>query len=79
MLAIKTDNLSKKFPNNLGVSSVNLEIEQGHLVALLGVNGAGKTTIIKMSSCLINHLWGMPQFMVTALFMNSIYHPLRCH
>lgn len=77
MLAIKTDNLSKKYPNNLGISSVNLEIEQGHLIALLGVNVAGKTTIIKMLSCLTNHQRGMPQFMVTALFMNSIYHPLR--
>ena len=32
---------------------LNLEIRQGELFALLGVNGAGKTTAIKMLTCLI--------------------------
>ena len=32
---------------------MNLSINKGELFSLLGVNGAGKTTIIKMLSCLV--------------------------
>lgn len=35
------------------MNKLNLEIEKGQLFALLGVNGAGKSTTIKMLSCLI--------------------------
>ena len=34
------------------VDKLNLEVPQGELFSLLGVNGAGKTTVIKMLSCL---------------------------
>ena len=54
MIAIKTDNLTKKFKNITAVDNLTLEINQNELFALLGVNGAGKTTTIKMLSCLIN-------------------------
>lgn len=53
MIAIKTQNLKKVFPDTVAVDDLNLEINQGELYALLGVNGAGKTTTIKMLSCLI--------------------------
>jgi ABC-2 type transport system ATP-binding protein len=53
MSAIQTVNLTKRFKQNLAVADLNLSIEQGELFALLGVNGAGKTTVIKMLSCLI--------------------------
>ena len=36
----------------VAVERLNLQIEKGELFALLGVNGAGKTTVIKMLSCL---------------------------
>ncbi len=52
MTAIQTVGLTKCFRDKTAVSSLNLEIEQGELFALLGVNGAGKTTAIKMLSCL---------------------------
>lgn len=47
-LAIKTDNLSKKFGRLVAVSGVNLNIKTGQIYALIGPNGAGKTTLIKM-------------------------------
>ena len=53
MIAIKTINLTKKYKDILAVNSVNLEIQKGELFSLLGVNGAGKTTMIKMLSGLI--------------------------
>ena len=52
MVAIKTQNLTKKYKDLVAVDNLNLEIEKGELFSLLGVNGAGKTTTIKMLSCL---------------------------
>jgi len=52
MTAIKTTGLVKRYKNITAVDGLDLEIEQGELFALLGVNGAGKTTAIKMLSCL---------------------------
>ncbi len=48
MIAIKTLNLTKRYKNLVAVDRLNLEIKQGELFSLLGVNGAGKTTAIKM-------------------------------
>ena len=53
MIAIKTDNLTKRYGELTAVDSLSLSIDEGELFALLGVNGAGKTTTIKMLSCLI--------------------------
>ena len=52
MEAIQTEHLSKRYKNILAVDALDLAVEQGELFALLGVNGAGKTTAIKMLSCL---------------------------
>ena len=52
MQAIKTMELVKQYKNITAVDKLNLEIQQGELFSLLGVNGAGKTTMIKMLSCL---------------------------
>ena len=53
MSAIKTSDLSKKYGDLTAVDKLNLSIDKGELFALLGLNGAGKTTAIKMLSCLI--------------------------
>lgn len=52
MEAIQTEHLSKRYKDILAVNRLDLTVEQGELFALLGVNGAGKTTAIKMLSCL---------------------------
>jgi ABC-2 type transport system ATP-binding protein len=52
-IAIRTNNLSKKFGNLTAVSNLNIDIRQGEIFSLLGKNGAGKTTTIKMLSCLL--------------------------
>lgn len=52
MQAIKTMGLVKQYKNLTAVDKLCLEILQGELFSLLGVNGAGKTTAIKMLSCL---------------------------
>ena len=52
MQAIKTMELVKQYKALTAVEKLNLDIQQGELFSLLGVNGAGKTTAIKMLSCL---------------------------
>ena len=52
MVAIKTENLTKKYKDTVAVNNLNLLVYKGELFSLLGVNGAGKTTTIKMLSCL---------------------------
>ena len=52
MQAIKSFALVKRYKNLTAVDGLNLEVRQGELFSLLGVNGAGKTTAIKMLSCL---------------------------
>jgi len=45
---ITVKNLSKHFGNTKAVDGVDLEIKKGELFGLLGPNGSGKTTMIKM-------------------------------
>lgn len=52
MEAIKTTDLCKKYKDKTAVNKLNLTVHKGELYALLGVNGAGKSTTIKMLSCL---------------------------
>ncbi|MDD4839735.1 MAG: ATP-binding cassette domain-containing protein [Clostridia bacterium] len=48
MLAIKTENLTKKYGAHVVVDNVSLNIEAGSIYGLVGNNGAGKTTIFKI-------------------------------
>ena len=52
MSEIKTVELVKKYKKLTAVDRLNLEINKGELFSLLGVNSAGKTTTIKMLTCL---------------------------
>ena len=52
MITIKAVNLQKKYKDVLAVDNVSFEVKQGEVFSLLGVNGAGKSTMIKMLSCL---------------------------
>ena len=52
MQAIQTKGLVRRYRNLTAVDGLDLKVRQGDLFALLGVNGAGKTTVIRMLSCL---------------------------
>ena len=58
MIAVKTEGLTKKYKDLTAVDGLNLEIQKGEIYALLGVNGAGKTTAVKMLSCLLQPTGG---------------------
>lgn len=53
MKAIEIKNLTKKYKDCIAVNGLTLDIEKGELFSLLGINGAGKTTVVKMLSCLV--------------------------
>lgn len=48
---IQLQNISKQFGDFHAVKNINLDLSYGELVALLGHNGAGKSTTIKMLTC----------------------------
>ena len=48
MQAIKTTNLTKKFDNLTAVDNLNLAIEEGEIFGLVGPDGAGKTTTMRL-------------------------------
>lgn len=58
MSAIIIRDLTKNYGSIAAVDHLNLTVEQGELFALLGVNGAGKSTTIKMLSCLLKPAGG---------------------
>jgi len=47
-LIIKTENLTRKFRDLVAVDHLNLEVKRGETFGLVGPDGAGKTTTIRM-------------------------------
>ncbi|WP_026531068.1 sugar ABC transporter ATP-binding protein [Haematomicrobium sanguinis] len=45
---LQVDNLSKSFHATRAVDNASFDVNQGEIVSLLGENGAGKSTVIKM-------------------------------
>lgn len=47
-MAIKIDNLSKKYGDQWAIDSISFEVQKGEIVGFLGPNGAGKSTTMKI-------------------------------
>ncbi len=52
--AIKTTNLSKSFGNNIAVNRLNIDIQKGELYGLVGPDGAGKTTTMRLLTAIMD-------------------------
>ena len=53
MELLKVENLSKSYGKKEILKNVNFTIKEGRIVGLLGKNGVGKTTIIKLINDLL--------------------------
>ena len=53
MNLIKCTNLTKKFDNKTILNNINLTITENKIIGLLGKNGTGKTTLIKLINDLL--------------------------
>jgi len=62
-LAIRTENLTRRYKSFTAVDELNLAVQTGEIYGFLGSNGAGKTTTLKMLAglavtiCGMSHLW----------------------
>ena len=45
---VRLENVTKRYPLTKALDGVNLSIEGGKVVGLLGHNGSGKTTMLKI-------------------------------
>lgn len=53
MNAIKVNNLTKRYGDVTAVDNVSFTVKKGTMLGFLGVNGAGKTTVINMLATLL--------------------------
>ena len=60
---LKIADLTKLYKNGRGIKQLNLEIRQGQIYGLLGPNGSGKTTTLKLIAGLISRDSGSIEFM----------------
>ncbi len=51
---IETHDLTRKFKNVIAVDNLNLQIEKGEIFGLVGPDGAGKTTTIRLLCAIMN-------------------------
>ena len=47
-MAIKVENLTKKYGDQIALNQVSFSIPKGEIVGFLGPNGAGKSTMMKI-------------------------------
>jgi len=58
MITIKTENLTRQFGSLTALDHLNLEIEEGEIFGLVGPDGAGKTTTIRLLTGILEPTFG---------------------
>ncbi|RME74279.1 MAG: ATP-binding cassette domain-containing protein, partial [Chloroflexi bacterium] len=53
-IIIKTEHLTKRFRKVVAVDDLNLEIRRGEIFGLVGPDGAGKTTTLRMLAAIMD-------------------------
>lgn len=52
-MSIQVQNISKSYKNNVAVSDISFEVQEGELFGLIGPDGAGKTTLFRILTTLL--------------------------
>lgn len=60
---IQLENVTKRYDDTIAIENLNLQIERGEIVGLLGHNGAGKSTTLKMIAGLVEPTSGQVKVM----------------
>jgi ABC-2 type transport system ATP-binding protein len=58
MVTIKTEKLSRKFGNLTALDQLSLEVEEGEIFGLVGPDGAGKTTTMRLLTGILDPTQG---------------------
>ena len=66
---LESKEVTKVFGSKTAVDHVSLKLEKGHVCAMLGPNGSGKTTWMKMAAGLIKPTSGQVFFNVFSFSM----------
>ncbi len=61
-MLLESKDLTKKYGTKPAVDQISLSMEEGHVYALLGPNGSGKTTWMKMAAGLVKPTAGIVTF-----------------
>ena len=75
MSAIKVENISKSFGKVKALDRISFEVEQGELFGLIGPDGAGKTTLFRLLTTLLNPDEGRAE--VDGFDVIKDYHTIR--
>lgn len=59
MYLVEAKNLTKKFDTNIAIDNLTLKIKKGQITGLVGPDGAGKTTLIRLMTGLLDKSEGI--------------------
>ena len=62
MKSLRIKNLKKKFKNTIAVNGINIEIDEGKIIGIIGRSGAGKSTLLRMINRLVDPTEGTIEF-----------------
>ena len=62
-IILKISNIESYYGPIMAIRGISLEVRRGQIVTLLGANGAGKTTVLKTISGILDPLKGSIEFM----------------
>ena len=54
---LRTNSLTKKYKNDFALKDVNVTIRRGEIYGLIGQNGAGKTTMLRLIWTSVSYEW----------------------
>ena len=76
---LSLNNVVKFYPGSHGLAMVNMQIEAGDIVGLVGSNGAGKTTLLKTALGLLKPTQKISAMRIDERQRLHILHALASH